>query len=162
MKKFIPTKPYVKPSNIQEFGKYEYIKKSSLVQKLLMFPNLGESFIIKNKYDTSVSYIIDKVELIGSRTGRIFGLKVKDGIKSNKITEVYAPNQYKIESIGGVGIQNGNIYDIKDMHYKITEKRRLIKERKEFLDSLAAAAAAGNDSSSNDNINKLNNEDKKI
>lgn len=127
--KLFKTKPYVKPTNFLEYGSFQNKYSNSTIQRLIRFPNLGVGFKITNRYDKNVSYLIDSVKLIGTRSATLYGLRYKNGVPDNKITEIFSANQYSITSIAGTGIQNGNIYDIKDMYERIKKKKALLSQR---------------------------------
>lgn len=124
-----------KAKTLLEYGLSEAKFTRSLAQKLNMFPNHGLGFKIKNKFDPSVEYIIDKVKYDGTKQAAILGVKIKNDIKDNKITEVYAPNQFAISKIADNSefTINGNIYNIHSMYNKIKERSSLLTKRNNTL-----------------------------
>lgn len=125
---------HVKPKTLLEYGKFEGMTNlKSLAKKCGMYPNLGEGFKIQNRYDPSLEYEIDRVIYKGTREGRFYGIKSKDGKRDTKITEIVGPNHFRIIEYKGSCTVNGNYYDIELLHNQIKEKEKVLAERSKLI-----------------------------
>ena len=124
-----------KASSLLEYASFINKNNKSLFQKLVLYPNYGIGVKVTNKYNPSISYIIDSVKLTSAKTANIFGLRIEDNVRDNKITEVFSQNQFKITSVPKEFecVVNGNIFNISEICKKIEEKKRLLSIREEVL-----------------------------
>lgn len=124
-----------KASSLLEYGSFINKKNKSLFQKLIQYPNFGVGIRITNKYNQSISYIIDSVKLTSAKTANVYGLKIEDNVKESKVTEVNSQNQFQIMKFPQEFecTVNGNIYNISELSKRIYEKRRFLSVREEVI-----------------------------
>ncbi len=129
-----------KAKTLLEYGSFELRKRKSLAQRLTFYPNNGIGFTLQNTFDPNIKYIINRIKYDGTKCARIFGLKINNDIKDNKITEIIAPNQYKIVKIpeNTVYTTNGNIFDISKLNSLIKLKLSLLEKRKALFEDKPA------------------------
>lgn len=135
---------HVKPKTLLEYGSFEGKGRTlkSLAQKCGMYPNYGEGFKIQNKYDPTLEFEIDRIVYKGTREGRFFGIKSKDGKRDTKLSEIVGPNHFRITEYKGNCTVNGNYYEIEKLHRQIKDKEMLLSERSKIVDPPVEKKAA--------------------